>query len=156
MGSKSALFVMHPEKTPGSHNFTALFYQKLWDIIKDDLIRMVNEFLFYEIVVNGFNDANICLLQKKRNWTSCHNSDRITCPSSICDLVCCRPLRIKSDSNRTLLTTHHSQFHPYRISPNIKILEIPPWHFQSPNIHSSKQIRITFITVASLARILLK
>ena len=37
-----ALFAMHPEKTPGPDGMTALFYQTFWDIVKDDLIRMVN------------------------------------------------------------------------------------------------------------------
>ena len=37
---------MHPEKAPGPDEMTVLFYQKFWDIVKDDLTRMVNQFLF--------------------------------------------------------------------------------------------------------------
>ena len=43
---KLVLFAMHPEKAPGPDGMTALFYQKIWDIVKNDLTRMVNEFLF--------------------------------------------------------------------------------------------------------------
>ena len=64
---KLALFAMHPEKVPKPDGLTALFYQKLWDIVKDDLTRMVNEFLFEGIMTNGLNDANIYLIPKKDN-----------------------------------------------------------------------------------------
>ena len=33
--------------------------------MKDDLTRMVNEFIFDRIMANGLNDANICLILKK-------------------------------------------------------------------------------------------
>ena len=61
---KLALFAMHPEKAPGPDGMTALFYQKFWDTVKNDLTRMVNEFLFEDTMANGLNDANICLIPK--------------------------------------------------------------------------------------------
>ena len=62
---KLALFAMHPEKAHGPDGMTALFYQKFWDIVKEDLTRIVNEFLFEGTMANGLNDANICLIPKK-------------------------------------------------------------------------------------------
>ncbi|XP_048622814.1 uncharacterized protein LOC125591926 [Brassica napus] len=61
---KLALFAMHPEKAPGPDGMTALFYQKFWDIVKEDLTLMVNKFLVEGTVVNGLNDTNICLIPK--------------------------------------------------------------------------------------------
>ena len=61
---KLALFAMHPEKAPGPDGMTALFYQKFWDIVKDDLTLMVNKFLFEGTMANGLNDTNICLIPK--------------------------------------------------------------------------------------------
>ena len=61
---KLALFAMHPEKAPDPDGMTALFYQKFWDIVKEDLTHMVNQFLFHGEVANGLNDTNICLIPK--------------------------------------------------------------------------------------------
>ena len=46
---------MHPEKAPGPDGMTALFYQQFWDIVKDDLTRMVNQFLFEGTMAQGLN-----------------------------------------------------------------------------------------------------
>ena len=43
---------------------TAFFYQKFWDIVKEDLTLMVNKFLFEGTVTTGLNDSNICLIPK--------------------------------------------------------------------------------------------
>ena len=61
---KLALFAMHPEKAPGPDGITALFYQNFWDIVKDDLTRMVNQFIFDGTMAHGLNDTNICLIPK--------------------------------------------------------------------------------------------
>ncbi|CAA7014948.1 unnamed protein product [Microthlaspi erraticum] len=62
---KIALFAMHPEKAPGLDGMTALFYQKFWDLLKEDIVRMVNEFLIDGTIVPGMNETNICLIPKK-------------------------------------------------------------------------------------------
>ncbi|XP_048596178.1 uncharacterized protein LOC125594561 [Brassica napus] len=61
---KLTLFAMHPEKAPGPDGMTALFYQKFWDIVKEDLTLMVNQFLFEGTMASGLNDTNICLIPK--------------------------------------------------------------------------------------------
>ena len=40
---KKALFKMDPDKAPGPDGFTARFYMSCWDIIKNDLYRMVKK-----------------------------------------------------------------------------------------------------------------
>lgn len=50
---KPTLFAMHPEKTLWPDGMTALFHQKFWNIVKKNLTRMVNQFLFEGTVTNG-------------------------------------------------------------------------------------------------------
>ena len=61
---KLMLFAMHPEKAPGRDGMTSHFYQKFCDIVKEDLTRMVNQFLFEGTMAQGLNDTNICLILK--------------------------------------------------------------------------------------------
>ena len=61
---KLASFAMHPENALRPDGMTALFYQKFWDIVKEDLTRMVNQFLFERTMAQGLNDTNICLIPK--------------------------------------------------------------------------------------------
>lgn len=41
---KAALFMMNPEKAPGPDGMTVLFFQRSWHILKEDVVKMVNEF----------------------------------------------------------------------------------------------------------------
>ena len=38
--------------------------RKLWDIVKDDLTQMVNQFVFEGSMASGLNDTNMCLIPK--------------------------------------------------------------------------------------------
>ena len=67
MGSQISTFSMRPEKAPGPDEMTAFFYQKFWDIVKDDLTHIVNQFLFDGSMASGLNDTNICLIPKTNN-----------------------------------------------------------------------------------------
>lgn len=42
---KLALFAMHLKKATGLDGMTALFYHKFWNIVKDDLTLMINQFI---------------------------------------------------------------------------------------------------------------
>jgi hypothetical protein len=42
---EKALFMMHPNKSPGSDGFTAGFYIKHWDILKNDICLAIRKFL---------------------------------------------------------------------------------------------------------------
>ena len=59
-----SLFMMHPEKALDSDGMTALFYQKSWSVIKDDVVNMVNDFLSSGSFDDRLNMLNICLIPK--------------------------------------------------------------------------------------------
>jgi hypothetical protein len=50
---KSVVFQMNPNKAHGSDDFSILFYQTYWDLIKDDLVSMFH--------------ALICLISKTKD-----------------------------------------------------------------------------------------
>lgn len=70
---KLALFAMYSENALGSDSLTTLFYKFFLEIVKDDLARMVNEFIFEEIIAHRLNDKNICLIPKRINLMKCPN-----------------------------------------------------------------------------------
>lgn len=58
---KKTLFMMHPKKAPGPDGMTALFYQQSWSVIKDDVVKMVNDILRSVSFDDRLNLTNIVL-----------------------------------------------------------------------------------------------
>ncbi|XP_075497741.1 uncharacterized protein LOC142534974 [Primulina tabacum] len=56
-------------KAPGPDGFTLAFYQKSWDTIKDDLLKVFGEFYDDGIVNGKTNETYICLIPKKKDAT---------------------------------------------------------------------------------------
>lgn len=64
---KSALFSMHPEKTPGPDGMTPGFYKKCWHIVKTDVISTVRRFFSSGVLDDQLKGTNIALIPKKSN-----------------------------------------------------------------------------------------
>jgi hypothetical protein len=63
---KEAINQMPGDKAPGPDGFTGLFFKKCWDIIKNDLMKVVNDFGNLHVAnFHWLNSANIALLPKK-------------------------------------------------------------------------------------------
>ncbi|KAM6553480.1 hypothetical protein CsatB_014242 [Cannabis sativa] len=67
---KQALFQMHPDKAPGPDGMSPGFYQKHWDIVGADLVKLVIEFFNNECMPPGLNDTHLVLIPKKKNFSS--------------------------------------------------------------------------------------
>jgi hypothetical protein len=58
---------MEKNKAPGLDGFLAEFYQKIWDVIKVDLMAMFYVFQRHELPLFHLNFDTIILLPKKEN-----------------------------------------------------------------------------------------
>lgn len=61
---KEALFQMGPTKAPGPDGFPALFYQKHWTMLQDDICEAVRNFLHGDDIPVGLCDTTIVLIPK--------------------------------------------------------------------------------------------
>ncbi|KAL8171227.1 hypothetical protein V2J09_023031 [Rumex salicifolius] len=52
---RSALFMMHPTKAPGIDGMHAIFYQKFWPIVGQDIIQFIQQWWMGEV---GLKDIN--------------------------------------------------------------------------------------------------
>ncbi|XP_010495329.1 PREDICTED: uncharacterized protein LOC104772406 [Camelina sativa] len=121
---RKALFMMHPDKAPGPDGMTALFFQKAWEVVKTDLVSLVNSFFEENAFESGLNQTHICLIPKVTKPTRMAELR----PISLCNVgykvlskVLCN--RLKTILPR-LISETQSAFVPGRlISDNILIAQ---------------------------------
>ena len=59
-----AIHTMHPTKAPGPNGVSAIFYQKYWDVIGNDITNIVLNVLNSNASVAPLNQTNIALIPK--------------------------------------------------------------------------------------------
>jgi hypothetical protein len=62
---RDAVFESYSEGAPGPDDFSFLFYQKFWPLIKEDLMNLVHGFSRDDINIARLNDAMITLIPKE-------------------------------------------------------------------------------------------
>ena len=70
-------------KAPGPDGFPAHFYQRNWDILKEDVVGAVKKFFADGIVPEGINDTTIVLIPKGSNPESFKDFR----PISLCNVI---------------------------------------------------------------------
>ena len=60
---------MHPVKVPSPDGISAIFFQKYWDIVDNDVTCMVLNVLNSNMPIADINRTNIALTSKTKNCT---------------------------------------------------------------------------------------
>lgn len=63
---KDALFDMHSDKSPGPDGMNPAFYQKIWNIVGEDVVQACLNFINSCSFPVGLNDTSIILIPKKQ------------------------------------------------------------------------------------------
>ena len=67
---KEAIFSCYAEGAPEPDGLSFLFYQKFWDLIKHDIVRMFQDFHKGELSLRRLNFAMLTLIPKVDNANS--------------------------------------------------------------------------------------
>ncbi|GAU39678.1 hypothetical protein TSUD_320910 [Trifolium subterraneum] len=81
--TRSALFQMHPDKSPGPDEFNPAFFQNFWDLCGDAVFVAAKEWLERGYFPLSLNDTNICLIPKCDR----PNSMKDFRPISLCNVL---------------------------------------------------------------------
>ncbi|KAL9682775.1 hypothetical protein QQ045_014583 [Rhodiola kirilowii] len=65
---KRALFQIHPTKALGVDGFTALFFQSNWDVVGNDVVKVVLDCLNNDSLDAKLNETMIVLVPKVKKW----------------------------------------------------------------------------------------
>ena len=88
----SALQKMHPVKVPSPDGISAIFFQKYWDIVDNDVTCMVLNVLNSNMPMADINRTNIALISKTKNRTKMTEFRRISLSNVIYNCKMYSPL----------------------------------------------------------------
>ena len=106
---------MHPKKALSPNGMSTIFYQKYWDVIRDDVINTVLNVLNSNALVAALNQANIALIPK----INCPSKMSEFWPISLCNVSYKIVSKVLANRLKPILSTivseNQSVFVPSRL-----------------------------------------
>lgn len=135
---KKALFCMHPDKSPGPDGMSPDFYQKHWDMIREDMVKLVQQFFETSKFEHQVTDTNIVLIPKKSNSTRMLELRPISLYNvsyNIVSKVLANRLREVLDN---IISPTQSAFVPGRLITNNIMISYEVMHYMKRKIKGKK------------------
>ena len=74
-----ALFQIGPLKAPGTDGFPARFFQRNWEVLREEVIGAVRNFFDESVMPEGVNNTSIVLIPKKDKPDELKDFNRSAC-----------------------------------------------------------------------------
>lgn len=84
---KSVIFHFGTNKSPGPDGFTMEFYKHAWEVIKSDLMMVINEFELSSMIDWRLNCTNLTLIPKCAGAVSLRNYRPISLIGSVYKII---------------------------------------------------------------------
>jgi len=124
-----AIHSMHPTKAPGPGDMFAIFYQKYWEVISNDIINTVLNVLNSNALVAPLNQTNIALIPKTNSPTKM-NEFR---PISLCNVSYKIISKVLANRLKAILSTiiseNQSTFVPGRLITDNVLVAFEIMHY---------------------------
>ena len=119
---------MHPTKAPGMDGFHAIFFQKFWDVIGDDIVGMVKSWWRGNIDLSNINKTCLSLIPKGSEPHSVDNFRPISCCNIMYKIISkTMANKLKSLLNDAILV-NQSTFIPKRLITDNTLLAFEAFH----------------------------
>ena len=140
---KKVVFSMNPNSAAGPDGMNGYFFQKCWNIIKNDLIEVVHAFFSGQMIPRYFSHSCIVLLPKVNNPNKLTEFRPISLSNFTSKIISKLVSTRLSPILQTLISTNQSGFVKGRsIFENIMLAQEIIHQIKKPNIGSNVVIKL--------------
>ena len=124
----AALHQMHPCKAPGPDGMHAIFYQRFWHVIGDDITHFVSSILHGSNSASCINNTNIALIPKVKHPTQAADFRPIALCNVLYKLVSKAIVIRLKDFLPNIVTENQSAFVPGRLITDNALIALEIFH----------------------------
>lgn len=148
---KRTIFSSAPEKAPGPDGLPMFFYQRFWNLIKDDILDVFNYFYNGAANLQVINTGWVCLLPKRKDASSAADYRPISLVHSVAKLISkVLATRLQAVMNQ-LINPYQAAF----IKGRFILDNFNSAHILVHHLHSSKERNFLRSTLSELSTTLI-